>query len=217
MTHLETSEPAMTIQDRGDLEYGRFPGTVPRILTDYPPHRLGQLTERGEGHRTTSAVRTASGATVQVREATTDDLAAVNDLHGRCSTRTLCSRYHAGRDRLSAAEWGRMVDPLLGHTLLLADPAAQDSLIGFANVMRTASDGPAEVSLLLCDEWQGVGVGRAMTWHLVRVARLLGFADVVAWVEPENSRAVNLLRGIGARPDAHESGDVRWRLHIGQR
>jgi GNAT superfamily N-acetyltransferase len=177
----------------------------------------GQLVELHERDRSTSVVRTASDAALHVREATVEDLTAINDLHRRCSIPTLCSRYHAGRDRLGAAEWGRMVDPLLGHTLVLAEPAGFGSLIGFANVMRTTSDETAEVSLLLHDEWQGVGVGRAMTRHLVRFARRLGFADLIAWAEPDNRRAVSLLRGAGALADLREPGDVRWKLHLGAR
>ncbi|GAA0242332.1 GNAT family N-acetyltransferase [Cryptosporangium japonicum] len=154
---------------------------------------------------------------VTMRAATGHDLAAVNDLHRRCTTRTLCRRYHAGRDRLSAAEWGRMVDPALGHTLLITDPAADDVLIGFANVMRTTRDGTAEVSLLLHDEWQGVGIGRAVARQLVLFARREGFTTVVAWAEPDNRRALGLLRGIGARPDAVEPDEVRWTLPVGPR
>ncbi|WP_051570514.1 GNAT family N-acetyltransferase [Cryptosporangium arvum] len=160
---------------------------------------------------------TFAAPVLRVREATAADLTAVNDLHRRCSTRTLCRRYHAGRDRLSAAEWSRMVDRSLGHTLLIADPAVGDALIGFANVMRTTSDGAAEVSLLLHDEWQGVGIGRAMARYLVLFARRRGFTDVVAWAEPDNRRAVGLLRGIGARPEVIEPGEVRWTLPLGPR
>ncbi|MFG1923149.1 GNAT family N-acetyltransferase [Cryptosporangium sp. NPDC048952] len=148
---------------------------------------------------------------LHVREAAAADLAAVNDLHRRCSVRTLCSRYHAGRDRLTAAEWERMVDPVLGHTLLLADP--DGLLVGFANVVRV-SDSTAEVSLLLHDDWQDAGVGRAMSWRLVSYARRLGFADIVAWVEPDNRRAVSLLRGAGALPDFREPGEIRWALRL---
>ncbi|MFG1928053.1 GNAT family N-acetyltransferase [Cryptosporangium sp. NPDC048952] len=156
-------------------------------------------------------IRTSAGTALLAREATADDLTAVNDLHNRCSAQTLLSRYHAGRNRLTVAEWDRMVDPAQGRTLVLTDPT---EVVGYANVLRTAPAGPAEVSLLLRDDWQGAGVGRAIGGHLIRVARRLGFTDLVAWTEPDNVRAIALLRGVGARPDGHEPGVICWALDL---
>ncbi|WP_063725746.1 GNAT family N-acetyltransferase [Cryptosporangium arvum] len=175
-----------------------------------------QLTGLGPAGPATGALRTAAGVTLPVRDAAAGDLAAVDDLHRRCSTPTLTSRYHAGRTGLSAADWQRMVDPRHGRTLVFADPAAEGSLAGFANLLRTAPEGPVEVALLLRDDWQGVGVGRAAARHLVRVAHRLGGTELVAWTEPANVRAAALLRSVGARPDFSEPGSVRWALRLDQ-
>ncbi|TQS43917.1 GNAT family N-acetyltransferase [Cryptosporangium phraense] len=154
-------------------------------------------------------IRTASGVPVVVRAATADDLTAVNEMHGRCSPRTLISRYAAGRGALLDREWRRMVDPARGRTFVLAGPDERDAVIGFATLLRVTATGMAEVSLLLRDDWQNAGVGRALARYLVGVAGQLRFAGVVAWIAPDNVRARKLLRGLGGAPELAD-GEVRW-------
>ncbi|MFI5952771.1 GNAT family N-acetyltransferase [Cryptosporangium sp. NPDC051539] len=161
----------------------------------------------------TSIIRTASGVPVEVRPATAEDLTVVNALHERCSPRTLVSRYAAGRDALLDREWRRMVDPARGRTYVLAGPGASGEVIGFATLLRVTATGLAEVSLLLRDDWQSVGVGRAIVRYLVAAAAQLRFAGVVAWIAPDNFRARKLLSGLGARPE-FEDGEVRWVVHV---
>ncbi|GAA0228151.1 GNAT family N-acetyltransferase [Cryptosporangium japonicum] len=155
---------------------------------------------------------TASGDRVLVRRATASDLTAVNDLHERCSTRTLCRRYHGGRDRLRAGEWRRMVDPAAGRALVLAASDHPGRLIGYATLLRSAPGGMAEVSLLLQDDWQRRGIGSAMARHLVDAARRARLPGLVAWTEAGNLGAVTILRASDAQPERTGHGETRWTL-----
>jgi GNAT superfamily N-acetyltransferase len=131
-----------------------------------------------------SAVVTASGAGVVLREGTPADADAVSDLHSRCSAQTLFARYHAGVRTLPRRWLHRLLQPPRGRTLLAV---AGTSVIGMAQVIRTGDPAEAEISVLVEDSWQRQGVGTALLGRLGGLARAAGHARLVAWCLPSET------------------------------
>ncbi|MFC5289123.1 GNAT family N-acetyltransferase [Actinokineospora guangxiensis] len=128
-----------------------------------------------------SALVTASGAGVVLREGAPADADAVSDLHSRCSAQTLFARYHAGVRTLPRRWLHRLLQPPRGRTLLAV---AGTSVIGMAQVIRTGDPAEAEISVLVEDSWQRQGVGTALVGRLGGLARAAGHARLVAWCLP---------------------------------
>lgn len=129
-----------------------------------------------------TAVITADGAGVVLRDSVASDTDAVAAMHDRCSRATLFSRYHAGTrsmprrllHRLLAPPRGRTVVAVLGH-----------QVVAVGQLINTNDPGVGELSLLVEDDWQGKGLGAALLAHLVRTARGAGHAELFGWCLPD--------------------------------
>jgi len=60
--------------------------------------------------------------------------------------------------------------------------------------------GRAEVAFLVVDDYQGQGIGSALTRHLVDLARRSGIEALVAEVLPENTAMLKLFKRLGFVP-----------------
>ena len=83
---------------------------------------------------------------------------------------------------------------------------ADDEVVGHA--MWGASDGAAEIGVVVADQWQGRGIGRLLTVAALREARAArGLTDVRLDLHPENRDLLGRLAR-GARSVCHEEGMV---------
>src|SRR5437764_690145 len=140
------------------------PGGVLDEIVLRPAARLTRrdLTEaiRGEGCECTAL----DGAAVVLRKGVPADADAVSELHRRCSMATLFRRYHGAHALPAGGESLRMVPRRRLHRLLMP-PRGTSVLavcgreaIGLGQLIPR-SDGGAEVSLLVEDNWQRQGIG----------------------------------------------------------
>jgi len=89
-------------------------------------------------------------------------------------------------------------------------PAGKRSIVGMGWLGRAqAFRGEAELSLLVCDAWQGCGVGTQLAAQLLSVARGTGVARVHADLLPANVRMRQLCARAGFTFDDDASGVVR--------
>jgi GNAT superfamily N-acetyltransferase len=124
------------------------------------------------------SVRVGS-ASVLIRGAMPRDLAAVAEMHGRCSPRSLLNRYRRGGRRPAvAALENQLRDPLslvaatYAGTIVATAVASPDALHG-----RDA----AEVGLLVEDAWQGWGLGRELMSHIAGATLVCGYRELIAY------------------------------------
>jgi len=149
---------------------------------------------------TTTTVRApwllyVDGTPLTVRGAQAHDLPGVALMHGRCSPKSLLDRYRTGgrppailvldrqvRDPLSfvaTTENGRVV--ALGHVV-------RDSIHTFSS---------AEMSLLVEDQWQGLGVGRALLRHCAAAAALSGYRQLISYPGTTAGAVQRMVASIG--------------------
>ncbi|BCJ57680.1 GNAT family N-acetyltransferase [Micromonospora endophytica] len=148
------------------------------------------------------------GAELTVRPAVADDLAAVVELHERCSARTRQRRYLAGGALPSPARLRRLLEPARGVTLIAAttgSDGAAESVVAMAHLLAEGDE--AELALLVRDDWQRRGLGSTLLRRLTRQAESAGYAAMVLHVQADNTPMLRTLRRL-ARPTRveHDAG-----------
>ncbi|TAK70688.1 MAG: GNAT family N-acetyltransferase [Actinomycetota bacterium] len=128
---------------------------------------------------------------VTVRAARTSDVDALALMHGRCAPDTLYGRYQNAAPPVSRT-WQRR---LLSTELALV-AFDRKRLVALAN-LSPRDGGSAELSVLVEDAFQGVGLGRALARQVAATARLLGYRRLVVMVVRSALAARNLLATIG--------------------
>lgn len=162
-----------------------------------------------------TAFVTERGAGVVLREGTPADADAVSDLHSRCSAQTLFARYHAGVRTLPRRWLHRLLQPPRGRTLLAV---CGSTVVGMAQVIRTADPAEAEISVLVEDSWQRQGLGTALITRLGAIGRASGHVRLIAWCLPSESGFERAATASGLPVSVRrEDGMARVALTVGER
>ncbi|APU20266.1 ACT domain-containing protein,acetyltransferase (GNAT) family protein [Actinoalloteichus sp. GBA129-24] len=147
------------------------------------------------GRRRDGVTMLAAGREISVEQADRLDLAAVRDLHRRCSPDSRFRRYRTaagpGRDGLR-----RLLTPGHAHTLLARD--ADDGVIAMACLVWR--DGEGELGLLVRDDWQRRGLGTMLARELMRTAEARGARSVHAYVQADNLCMIRIMNRVVPEP-----------------
>jgi GNAT superfamily N-acetyltransferase len=94
------------------------------------------------------------------------------------------------------------------HEAIIALDPRSDELVGVARYVRVdPKSDRAEAAVVVADDWQHVGLGRALLEGLVTRARTEGVCRFTALVQADNRRALELLSEIGPTTRSFE-GDL---------
>ena len=148
------------------------------------------------------------GTALPVRGAVPQDLPGVALMHGRCSAKSLLDRYRTGGRPPAIIVLDRHVrDPL--SFVVTTD---NGRVVALARVAPDAdhSFGSAEVSMLVEDQWQRIGVGRALLRHACAAAALSGYRQLICYPGTTSSTVQRLMGGIGT---TRLMTDVQRHLH----
>jgi acetyltransferase len=89
-------------------------------------------------------------------------------------------------------------------------------IAGVARMVRLHNSADAEISLIVCDECQGQGLGSELVRRLVEVGREEGIERLVAEVLATNSGMLRICRELGFTIHAEEMGEtVQAELRLG--
>lgn len=159
------------------------------------------------------SVRVGS-ASVLIRGARPRDLAAVAQMHGRCSPNSLLNRYRAGGQRPAVAALEKQLrEPLsfvaatYGGTIVGAAVASADPQHG-----RDA----AEVGLLVEDAWQGWHLGRELMSHLAGASLVAGYTELVAYPATSMLIAQRLLVDVGHTRVVADPGGTHLHTYLSE-
>ncbi|HKY14142.1 MAG TPA: GNAT family N-acetyltransferase [Microthrixaceae bacterium] len=108
----------------------------------------------------------------------------------RSSDESLTRRFHSPAGDWTERQLRRLVEPTSEAWSLLACVDGEAHGLGTLAVGR---DGEAEVALLVEDDWQRHGLGRALAGGLVALAAEHGIDDLVAYVQGGNRAAMELF------------------------
>lgn len=152
----------------------------------------------------TSSAQTSTPAlrddrTAVVRPLIASDRQRLHDAFNRLSEESRYRRFFAPVRELSD-DWLRYLVDIDHHdheAIVALEPDSQQ-LVGVARYVRQAHGSDrAEAAVVVADDWQGHGLGRALLERLARRAREEGISHFTALVQADNRRALDLLAEIG--------------------
>lgn len=139
----------------------------------------------------------AGGTEALVRPAGVDDLAAVTELHRRCSPGSLRRRYLAAAPLPGAGRLRRLLAPPGGLTLLAEGGDAR--VVAMATLVVEGRLGQA--GILVEDGWQRRGLGGALARRLLAYASRAGLEAVVACAHADNPALARFAPGAPVEVD----------------
>ncbi len=156
------------------------------------------------------------GGLARLRSMNADDRDGLREAATHLSPRSSYQRWFAPKPRLTDRELTYLTD--LDHhareALIALAPSGSDWLA----VARYAAalDDPlaVEVAVTVADEWQGRGLGSALTNALVERAREEGFRRVRAFSLADNPAALTLIRRAGFRRVSSSGGVLEFVLEL---
>jgi len=155
-----------------------------------------------------------NGLDFVIRPIRPEDEALVVDFHGRLSDETVYQRFFSklGYEQRVAHE--RLVRVCFTdydrEIALVAEQLDQDTsksrIAGVARMVRRHNTADAEVSLVVCDECQGQGLGTELVRRLVEVGREEGIERLVADVLSTNGGMIRICQELGFSITAEDDG-----------
>lgn len=135
------------------------------------------------------------GVALTVRGAGPQDLPGVALMHGRCSAKSLLDRYRTG----GRAPAIIVLDRHLRDPLSFVATAEDGRVVALARVAPDATHtvGSAEISVLVEDQWQRIGIGRALLRHAAAAAALCGYRQLISYPGTTAATVQRLMAGIG--------------------
>jgi GNAT superfamily N-acetyltransferase len=150
-------------------------------------------------------VTTDKRRSVTVRRGGSADSELVWDMHCRLSERTIHLRYGAPKQLFPEAklrgDMARMLDddPQLGTTLIgTVDENGARRAVSLVQLVHAPDDqSVAEVAIVVRDDYQREGLGRALGRLLGPVAQARGVRSLRLYTLAENQAIVRLVKGFG--------------------
>ena len=161
----------------------------------------------GSSGRRTVTLR--DGARVRLRPIAPGDKPLLAASFEQLSEESRYRRFFTAKNELSEAELDYLVDvDHSDHEAIVAVDAASGNVVGVARYIRSTGDPEvAEVAVTVVDDWQGRGLGRALTDRLTYRARREGVRRFSALVHADNPASLALLKGTGDTRRRFDSGD----------
>lgn len=183
-------------------------------------------------------LKTGNGQTLRVRLMRPSDMALLVDFFDHLSSDTRRRRFHTNVDGVSREEvWARaeiFANVANDHTgaavIALHRDQTGDHIVGVARFApfnfegggavdgQLNSDGEtvAELAMVVRDDWQGRGVGKALLRQLVALARAVGVDTLLAIMDVDNVPMVRILRGLHLPHETEtRDGETTMRLRLG--
>src|SRR5919107_603159 len=128
-----------------------------------------------------------------------ENASALQRFHHRLSERSIYLRFFAAKPELSDREAGYFtnVDRIDRFALVALDPERPEEIIGVVSFDREGTTERAEYAAEVADRWHGRGLGLALTRRLIGAAQNRDVRTFTAFVLPQNTRMLHLLRALG--------------------
>lgn len=139
------------------------------------------------------------GTEITLREIRADDKALLVEGHARLSERSRLTRFLAAKPKLTASDLRYLteVDGVNHYAVVALD---RGHIVGVARWVRLVGEPEvAEAAVVVGDDLQGRGLGKALARNLADAARERGIRRITASIMSDNPPAEALMRVIGER------------------
>ena len=147
-----------------------------------------------------------------VRPSTARDIAAVAQMHRRCSARSLLDRYRSGGrpPAVAALDWS------LRNPLSFVTVTTDGSVIATVSVRRDPEHNYlcAEAQLLVEDRWQRLGIGSELMTHIAGVAQVAGYNELIAYPATAVPAAQRLMIEVGRTRMVPDSANAHLHTYL---
>lgn len=151
--------------------------------------------------------RARNGVWLHTRTINAADAERLLDLFEKLSDESRRSRFHGDPSRLSdeakrrgAAVFAGVDNRTMGGALVaVARKGDDEEIVGIVQLGRnsTPTDPEAEVAIVVRDDYQGQGVGRALLERIGPLAAQMGVQTLLAVIDVTNTPALRLFRSLG--------------------
>jgi GNAT superfamily N-acetyltransferase len=153
----------------------------------------------------------ADGSVVDVRLASSCDAGALREFYLGLGPSTLYRRFLTPMPRLPESTLAYLCDTERNDREVVV-AVAGGAIVGEGRYHRLAGTDEAEVAFVVADEWQGLGLGRALSGRLARVAARRGIAAFGGSMLADNDAARGLLRSTAPGASLSvRSGELEFR------
>jgi GNAT superfamily N-acetyltransferase len=163
------------------------------------------------------AVELRGGRVAVLRALEPDDRDRLLEAFDRLSPASRYRRFFRSMDKMSEADLDYLtaVDHHDHEAILALDPD-RDVALGVARYIRAEGDSRrAEAAVAVADDWQGVGLGRALLERLSERAREEGVERFTALVQADNRRAIEALAALGPTSTSYDDTLVELDIELG--
>ena len=145
------------------------------------------------------SVELPDGTVVAYHAIAPENASALQRFHHLLSERSIYLRFFAAKPELSDREaaYFTNVDGINRFALVAVDPERAEEIIGVVSFDREGSTERAEYAAEVADNWQGRGLGMALTRRLIEAALNRDVRTFIAIVLPENRKMLHLFRDLG--------------------
>ena len=124
----------------------------------------------------------------------------IDDFFSRLSRPSIYFRFLTNLDRLRPEVLYHLVhfdyecEYALAATVNETD---KEKIVGVCRYVRTFDPHRAELTIVIRDDWQGKGIGRAMVERVFNVAKGNGINKIELHIDPQNESSFNLFTSMG--------------------
>lgn len=175
-----------------------------------------RATRRRLGARAVRRLTLDDGSTVDVRPIEPGDRAELAAAFARLRPESRRRRFGVPKPRLSDAELTFLtdVDHHCHEALVALEPVTGRGVAVARYVVFAREPGTADVAVTVDDEWQGLGLGKALSGLLVKRAEAEGVERLRATVGGDNKHALGLARRAGYEVAGVSSGSVEFERRV---
>lgn len=138
--------------------------------------------------------RLLDGTLVTIRPIEPDDKRLLVDGLRRLSPETAFKRFLSPKPRFSAADLKYLTE-VDGHDHIAYVAMRGDELVAVGRIVKIAPD-TADIAIVVCDEWQGLGLGSWLARRLADAAAAEGVTRIAATLLADNRPALRILKGV---------------------
>jgi RimJ/RimL family protein N-acetyltransferase len=160
--------------------------------------RVSPVAAEGEGQGAEVVLK--DGRRVLVRPAAAEDRPAVELMFRSCSAETLYTRFLSPGLGVPLRFLTRLMDHRPPRTLALIAEIKEEEkprVLGLMNFVETEPPGRGEIAIIVQDDFQNRGLGRAMLRVLYDWSRAQGVTRFLADIEAGNRRVFHLIKRSG--------------------
>lgn len=157
-------------------------------------------------------VKLKDGSKVLVRPLTLCDYRKLRTFFESCSKETLLRRYLTYSDSHMKQDIQRLLKAACGTEIVLTaehKTSSVSDLIAVSELVRVEEHTEiAECAIIVLDEWQGKGLGKAMLKWLLEIAMLNGISCIKGDCLLGNRQVITMLRNSGFRYKTSYNHDI---------